>query len=304
MHNPARVSAASAGAALVAHFALIIFAWGTNYPLMKLALQDISPLTFSAARLLGGAVVIAAIAGWAGERSLQPVAGERLRLALSGIFQYGGVLAIAAFGLQLLPAGRAVVAVYSMPLWAALMGLAIGRDVLTMRQWIGILVGAVGLSLVLNPNALGARGGVGALLVLAAAVSWALGAVIHRYRAITTPFLTQAFYQLMASAAVITVLAVTFESDATLRVTPSLTIVMIWNWLVPTSLAVWSWSRVLQRMPASTAGQVLMVTPLVGMATGAVMFDEAIPPIFLASAGAVLVGTLLVLPRAATVRFR
>src|SRR5690606_28646858 len=117
------------------------------------------------------------------------------------------------------------------------------------RQWFGIVLGAIGVSLVLDLDVLGEHGGTGALLVLAGAVSWAFGAVIQRYRPMSTPLLTQAFYQLVVSGALMAVLAVVFEAGAAVRVTPSLTIVMVWNWLVPTSLAVWSWSRVLRHMP-------------------------------------------------------
>lgn len=283
---------------LAAQFAVVILAWGSNYPLIKLGVLDMSPLSFSAVRLLGGAVVLALMVRWIGKHDLRAAPNETLRLALSGLFQFGGVLAFAALGLQYLPSGRTVVAVYSMPLWAALLGLAVGQDRLTRRQWFGIIIGAAGLSLALDPAALGAHAGLGGGLVLAAAISWAIGGVIHRHRPLATPFLTQAFIQLLAAGCAIGLLALVLEPDPRIHVTSTLVLVTVWNWLVPTSIAVWCWSQVLQRMSTAAAGQVLMFTPMVGIVAGAIIFGESIPPIFLASALIMIAGTLLVLPRA------
>lgn len=281
----------------IAHLALIVFAWGTNYPLMKLALRDIAPLTFSTLRLFGGAAVIATIALMLGIRSLRPAAGEARRLAFSGIFQYSGVLGFASLGLGLIPAGRTVVMVYSMPMWAALFASITGQDRVGPRRWVGIVLGAAGLALFINPDVLGHGSALGGFLVLCAAWSWGVGVVVHRWRPLVTPFLVQAFFQLICSGVVLGVLALVFERDAVTRWTPTLMIILAWNCVIPTAVAVWSWSRVLQELPAATAGQFLLATPLVGMGAAAIMFGEVIPPIFIASAVLIVAGSYFVLPR-------
>ncbi|MEP7207313.1 MAG: DMT family transporter [Casimicrobiaceae bacterium] len=281
----------------IAHLALIVFAWGTNYPLMKLALRDIAPLTFSTLRLFGGAAVIALIAMLLGIRSLRPAPGEARRLAASGIFQYSGVLGFASLGLGFIPAGRTVVMVYSMPIWAALFASITGQDRVGARRWLGIVLGASGLALFVNPEVLGNSSILGAFLVLCAAWSWGIGVVVHRWRPLTTPFLVQAFFQLICSGVVLGFLALVFEHAAVTRWTPALVMILAWNCVIPTAVAVWSWSRVLQQLPAATAGQFLLATPLVGMATGSIMFGEAVPPIFIISAALVVAGSYFVLPR-------
>ena len=281
----------------IAHLALIVFAWGTNYPLMKLALHDIAPLTFSTLRLFGGATVIAMIAMLLGIRSLRPAPGESRRLAASGIFQYSGVLGFASLGLGFIPAGRTAVIVYSMPIWAALFASMTGQDRVGARRWVGIVLGASGLALFVNPEVLGNSSILGAFLVLCAAWSWGIGVVVHRWRPLTTPFLVQAFFQLICSGVVLGLLALVFERDAVTRWTPTLVTILAWNCVIPTAVAVWSWSRVLQQLPAATAGQFLLATPLVGMAAGSIMFGEAVPPIFVVSAVLIVAGCFFVLPR-------
>jgi drug/metabolite transporter (DMT)-like permease len=286
--------------ALLASAVLIVVAWGTNYPLMKLGMQDVGPLTFSWVRVAGGALVLAIIVALTGRGPLWPARGEWVRLAMSGVLQYGGVLGFASLALLVMPAGRTSVAVYSMPLWAALFGVALRGERLTAGQWLGLLIGAAGLALFFDPSVFAGATVVGVVLVFAAAASWGLGAVIHRASNFRTPPLSQAFFQLIASGAVILPLALVFERGQPVHLTSSLALIMVWNWLVPTSLAVWTWSRVLKRLPAAMGGQLLMGTPLVGIATSAYIFGETIPPAFVVSTALVIIGALLVLTRART----
>lgn len=279
----------------LAYLAFVVFAWGSNYPLMKLALRDIGPLTFSAMRLIGGALFLGLIVSYKGRGPLWPARGERVRLAASGLLQYGGMLGFAGVGLMLLPAGRTSVAVYSMPLWAALFGAALYNERLTLGQWLGLAMGAGGLALFLDPSVFAEGSPIGIAFVFTAAASWGLGVVVHRGGHLVTPLVNQAFFQLVCSGAVLAVAASVCEHDTSLQLTPLLAGVMFWNWLVPTSLAVWGWTRVLSRLPAATVGQLLMATPLVGIACSALIFGEAVPLVFGASTALVIGGALLVL---------
>jgi drug/metabolite transporter (DMT)-like permease len=182
-----------------------------------------------------------------------------------------------------------------MPLWAALFAAISKRDQLAQRQWFGVVIGLAGLALFLDPSVLAGSSLAGVVFVFAAAASWGLGAVIHRAVPLKTPPLSQTFYQLIASGGVLALLAIVLEADHPMHLTGSLASIMVWNWLVPTSLAVWSWNRVLMRLPAATAGQLLMATPLVGIAASAIIFRETVPPVFATSTVLVIAGALLVL---------
>src|SRR5690606_32509719 len=80
----------------VVYLLVVIISWGTNYPLMKLALRDIPPLTFSAIRLFGGAVVVAVILWATGAPRLLPPPEDRWGLAGISVLQYVSVLGLAS----------------------------------------------------------------------------------------------------------------------------------------------------------------------------------------------------------------
>ena len=290
--------AASPGVATFACAAVVVLTWGSNYPLMKLAFQDIGPLTFSAARLFGGALVVALLIAAQRRHGLLPPRQERLPLALIGLLQLGSVLSFSGIALQVLPAGRTATAVYSMPLWAALFAMALRRERLAPRKLLGVLVSLGGLALFMDPAVIPWRDPAsqqGMVMVLFAAACWGLGAVLYGMRTWQAPLLAQTLWQLLAAGVVLGALALWLEPDRPLRPSATLAAVLAWNFIGPTALAVWAWSQVLQRVSAAVAGQLLMSTPLVGIACSVLIFGEDLPPAFLLSAACVTLGGLLVL---------
>lgn len=278
--------------------AVVVLTWGSNYPLLKLAFADMPPLTFGATRLIGGVVVILLLIWWRGEDAYLPVPGERLSLALIAILQFSSVLGLAGIALLYLPAGRTVTVVYSMPLWAALFSLVLEREWLSSKALAGIVISFAGLLLFVDPDVIDLTrldNMKGMLLVLAAAVAWGLGAALYGRRKWQTTLMPQTAWQLLSSGLVLCVLALFFEQPLSTRITPSLSFIMLWNWVGPTALAVWAWSRVLSRLPPAVAGQLLMSTPFVGIGFSAVIFNESLPPVFGLSALLIAVGGMLVL---------
>lgn len=279
---------------------IVVISWGTNYPLMKLALQDVPPLTFSVVRLFGGATVIACMLLMSGDRTLFPPRGERLRMATVGILQFASVLGFAGISLLFLPAGRTVTAIYTMPLWAAAFDVLILRARLTWLQYLGIAVSIGGMMLFLDPDVIqweAPGAALGIALTLLAAACWGFGAVLYRTRSWKASMLCQTLWQLLSAGVILLAAAAYWEFPVSPRYTASLGLILLWNWLVPTAVAVWAWSKILSRMPASIAGQFLMCTPFVGIAFSAWVFNEDLPPAFAASAALITLGGVLSLIR-------
>ena len=116
-------------------------------------------------------------------QSLLPVRGERLPLALIGIVQIAGSQFFSTVGLQYVAAGRTVVLLYTMQLWALPLGWLINRERISLRALCGGAVGFLGLFLFFNPPAMNWRDPqvlLGNCLCLSAGLSWALGACLYR----------------------------------------------------------------------------------------------------------------------------
>ncbi len=290
-------SEAPSRAATFLYLGIIVVLWASNWPLLKLVLPDIAPFTFTTIRLVGSALAIGAFLAARRESAL-PLAGERLRLAVAGIFQIGFMLALSMVGLEFVPPGRAAVLVYTMPLWALPLGFLLAGERATPRRLLGAAVGLTGLVLFFNPalvdwsdpHALFGNG-----LLIAAAASWALGTALYRRWRWRSAFWTQTGWQLGMSALPLALVALLFERGDPLHVTWLLAGVLLYNWLIATAVSYWCWAKVLMGLSSSAAGQAVMLVPVLAFAMSALFFREPVTMGVLANIALIVLGIVLTL---------
>ena len=70
-------------------------------------------------------------------------------------------------------------------------------------------------------------------------------------------------------------------------------LIVLYNALVPTILAFWFWAKILTLIPAATAGQFVLLSPIVGIVLGSLVLGEAITATLVVSAAMILGGALL-----------
>jgi drug/metabolite transporter (DMT)-like permease len=152
--------------------------WGLNWPMMKLALLEVPPWTFrSICLMVGGAAVLALARASGGPMS---VPWERLpALVLVALFNITGWHLFSAYALLYTGSGRAAIIGYTMPLWAAPLSVWLLHVRPNARQIVALVLGMAALTLLMVKDfgALGAAP-IGALLMLGAALCWAIGTVL------------------------------------------------------------------------------------------------------------------------------
>ena len=104
--------------------AILALVWGANWPILKLGVAELAPLTFRALTLPFAGLGLLAIAKASGEsvripRAMWPMVGL---LALVNITGWNGLV---LFGVQQLPAGRSAILAYTMPVWATLVAMMV-----------------------------------------------------------------------------------------------------------------------------------------------------------------------------------
>jgi drug/metabolite transporter (DMT)-like permease len=275
-HASHRRKRASPPVAAFVYLAVIIVSWAGNWPLMKIALGQIAPLPFVLLRLVGSVAVIAPVL-IAVRGEMLPRRGERLTLFWVGQLQVAGFLICSAIGLSIVPAGRAIVLAYTMPLWAIPIGLLLWPEPRGPRQFVGAAIGFAGLVLFLNPTLVDwadSRALTGNALLLLSAISWAFGSCLYRRHEFLSPFWAQTLWQLAVSVAPVA-LFLLLIGTAPLQWSWGLAAIIAYNCVVTTALGYFLWSRVLAMMPAATAGQVLTLTPVGGFALSLAIFGGA-----------------------------
>ena len=260
------------------YLAIIVVSWGGNWPMMKLALANAPPLTFVLLRLAGTLAVMAPILVVL-RAPLLPVRGERLGLFLVGQLQVAGFLVCSIIGLSIVPAGRAIVLGYTMPLWAIPIELWLGMEGLRRLQLAGAALGFAGLFLFMNPELVdwgNWRVLAGNGMLLLAAICWASGSIIYRQRVWRSTFWAQTFWQLGVSTVAIGAIALPGALAQPIHWTPGLVAILAYNWIITTALGYFLWNKVLSVMPAGAAGQVMALTPIGGFLLATAIFGGAI----------------------------
>ena len=136
-------------------------------------------------------------------------------------------------------------------------------------------------------------------MLLLSALLWALGAVLYRRRRWQSGFWSQVFWQLLWSAVPVGMLALLLDCCRPIHWTALLLSAFVYTSLIGTGLAYWCWAKVLTEISAATAGQAVMLVPVIAFLLSALIFDESITFQVILSVALILLGVLLTL-RAST----
>lgn len=298
-----RTAAGGEAYVAVSFLAFLVFAWGGNYTWVKIAMRDIGPLWFNVARYGGAVLVLAAIflalgRGLSGPRGMVPVRGERLALALIGLLQAGLMTTMTALAMRWIEASRVVLIAYTVPVWALLWGAAILGERITLAAAIGAVLGLAGLAILTDPPNMDWGGSAilpGTLVALLGVNGWALGAVLYRRRKWQSGFWPQTFWQLLATATGMLVLAPLIEDPAEITLNTPVLAVTLYNVFVPILLGFFCWIQALSRIPAHAAGQIMILAPIYGVFQSHLVLDEPLGAGLIAACVLVVAGAWLTL---------
>jgi drug/metabolite transporter (DMT)-like permease len=192
--------------AIALAFGIVFLSWGTTYKATSIAMKEeqMPPALFGGVRLLiAGTILLLYQLGR--RQSLRLRTKEIAGLVLVSWFLFLGANYLINFGQKVIDSGVAAILIATTPLWIGLFGMLWPHgERLTMRGWLGLLLGFVGVVLTLAPQlraGVNLFGEVHALFILGSAASWALGSLVSRHLALKIPHLTSAGYQMLFGGA-------------------------------------------------------------------------------------------------------
>src|SRR5262249_37189732 len=129
--------------------------WGLNWSAVKLAVDELPALTFSALRLVFAGIGMLAICRL-GRLPLGIPRREVGPLLIMALFNVTLWHVCAAFGVSFLASGRAAILAFTMPLWAALLAVPMLGERLGWNVLAGLVIGLAAVGVLVAP---GWRGG-------------------------------------------------------------------------------------------------------------------------------------------------
>lgn len=248
--------------------------WGVTWPVMRIALAGLAPLTMRAATALIGALTLFAICA-ASRRRVAIARGRAwLHVAVAGLLNIAGFSVFSAFAQLAAATSRVAILAYTMPIWTVILSLVFLREKPTGRQRVAIGLCAAGLAVLIWPLA---AGGIphGILLALATGASWAGGTVYLKWARLDADPLALAAWQVTVAFFVIAGCMLVFEGGPDFRSANALVLAAtVFSGVFGTAVAYALWFSIVERLPAVTASLGVLGSPVLGVVASVFMLGE------------------------------
>lgn len=283
-------------AAIWAALGTVYVVWGSTYLAIAVAIRTLPPFLMSSVRFSIAGLVLYV---WTRRRSApaptvqQWVAAGVIGFALL-LVGNGGI----AWAEQRIDSGIAALLVATTPLWLAVLDRIWFGSRLSLRALAGIAVGIGGVALLVGAGPIDA---VGALVVLAASLSWAAGSLLARNGSLPEQAGLAAGMQMLAAGGLLGITGISagelgrvhleqisapsLLAFAYLVVVGSLVTYTAYGWLLRSSA------------PTALVGTYAYVNPIVAVALGGVVLNEAISGRTVLAAAAIVVAVVLSVER-------
>ena len=257
----------------------VILLWGINWPVMKLGIKDIPPMTFAVIRMLLGAVCMFGVLALRGNRIRLPSRHDLPIVLTVGLLQMGAFLGLVTVALQFVSAGRSSILAYTTALWVVPGAALFLGERLTGTKLTGFMLGMAGVAVMFNPVAFDWTDRdvlVGNGLLMLAALAWAAQIIQvrgHRWHA--SP-LELAPWQFTVAAVVLFPIALFMDAGRSVDWTGRAAAVLFYNGPIATAFCFWAVVTVNRALPAITTSLGTLGVPVAGVAASAAMLGEPV----------------------------
>ncbi|MBX2878605.1 MAG: DMT family transporter [Granulosicoccus sp.] len=274
--------------------------WGLNWPALKFMMAELPVFTIRAIAFPCAALVLVIIALLQGH-SLFVVRGQRIPLILTSIFLILGFNMLTSLGQSLTEASTAAIIAYTMPAITAALSAIYLREHLDQRILTAIALGMCGLavlayqdfvSLVSSPT--------GLIVMLLAAISWAIGNVMVKATDWTLHPAAFAAWLFTIATMISWPIVLFLEPIDQLRI-PSASVIatMVFHVLGPMVTGYLLWSTLLSRLPATVAALSILTAPVVGVVSAVFFLGDSLTAPKIVSLSLIIMSIIITLKKTA-----
>ncbi len=256
--------------------ALSIF-WGLNWPFMKIILSELPLWWFRASCVFVGGGALLAISAASGNRITFQLR-ELPAIAFCALFSFMGWHILSAHGVSLMPAGRAVIIAFTMPVWAALFSSMLLGERFNLSKVMGLVLGVAGLVVLIGDDVVALqKAPLGAAFMLAAAISWGFGTVLFKRGNWSLSVASNVAWQLILSGVPMVIMAMLLEPFPDLTQVSAKTYgALLYLYGFPMIFCQWAYFKTVRLFPASIAAAGILMVPVIGVFSSSVILSEPV----------------------------
>ncbi|MGP1395081.1 MAG: drug/metabolite exporter YedA [Inquilinaceae bacterium] len=274
---------------VMACLVVVYIVWGSTYLAIDLTLDTMPPLLMTGSRFIIAGTVLIAILAMSKDGLTIPTVRQLLNCTIVGGSMLG--LGVGSIGIaeQTISSGLASVGIATVPIWAVLLSGLFLRRWPNRLELLGIVFGFLGIVLLNLQGGFGQQS-IGTVIIVAAALFWALGSVLSQFLDLPKGPTAYAFEMLMGGLFISCIAFVMGEDIADFN--PDPTAFYAWMYLiVGGSLFAYSaYMYLLRNVRTSVATSYAFVTPIVAILLGVYFLSETVTAYSFLAMLSVLIG--------------
>ena len=253
----------------------ITLMWGINWPMMKIALREVSPMYFRGVTMGLGAVWLLFYFRFQGLRLWPQTLREWRDIVLLGIPNMFLWHALSIMGVMSLPSGRASILGFTMPVWTVVIGVMFMGAKFTPRIIAAVIATLAAIGLLISHEFTALQGQpMGILWMELGALSWAIGTLWMRRISFTMPVQSLTVWMMLISSPLILLVAAGTETWPTWELSPLAWGSLAYAVLINYGFAQIIWFGMARDLPPATSAMSIMAVPVVGTLSASLLIGE------------------------------
>jgi len=269
--------------------------WGTNWPLFRIALEELPVFTFRTLVLSSAVIMLTTILLIRRESFAVPK-GRWPALILASAMNIGIWNIATSLAVLYIPSGHASVLAYTMPLWVAVLGFVVFGQKLTGRLLAAIAIGAGAVAALMIPNFQSyATAPAGLFWGLLAGFCWAIGTFVVKRTNWSGMGLSLTFWQVLITLPPIALGALVFDGLPTHWPSTKALAATIYTGAIPMALGTATWFMLVKLLPAQVAALSSIAIPIVAIVSGILLLNEPLSALQAVAIGSTVIALWLAL---------
>lgn len=273
---------------------LITILWGYAWVHMKASLAYMEPFIFTAFRFSIGSLTLLLIV-WILKIGL-PEKKYWKHLMIVGTLQTAAVFLLVMYGLKFVDASKSSVILYSMPMWASFLAVRFLGEKLDYKQIFGLMIGMVGLITILGWDIFigqNLQTVIGELLIVLAAIAWALANVYFRLHLGQMPKIQSSAFQMAFGTIGIIIAALLMEWGEPIVLNGASIFYILFTGIIASALCFTVWYVILSVIDMATATIATLLVPIFGLLFSWLILDEKISAGVIVGSGLIICGIVV-----------
>lgn len=268
---------------------LTTFLMGSSFTVGKIGLSYSSPLLLAGLRFTLAGFIMAVIVIVL-KRPHPASRGNWLKMLIIGTFQTTGVMGCIFLSLRTITASESSILTFTNPLLVVVFGTIFLQTTYKFYQWIGVLLGLVGVSIAVGAQI---ELKIGVIFGILSAIFWAISTLlVKKWGALFNTWVLSA-YQMLFGGLLLLLSSFVFEKPLFILNGNSL-FILLWLSIMSSIVQFAVWYYLLQKGDPGKTSAYLFLAPFFGVLSGWLLLGETLYPSIIVGGLFIIIGIYLV----------